>query len=417
MAFQVPAKFNKWLDEYDHKMREESTLSAIHELSVLAKQPDFETNAASRTKALNLSRQITVQIQNPADAALELSLYPTYALATRMAVELKLFNLLAASAIPKSANELAMASGGSEKLIVRLLRPLAALGFVKETGENRWCSNPTTEVMCTQPMQACYIHLWDQMNGSLAKMVPYFRQTNYAHPENSDSGPLQYAFGTNKNSFDYWRTQPGAIENFNTFMTGVRAARSSWIDWWPVQDRIFNVEIPETEVLMVDVAGGFGHDLERFKAKFPNKKGRLVLEDLPSVIKDIPDLGEGIQTIEYDFFKPQPVTGARVYFFHFIMHDWSDDICVQILANTASAMKPGFSKILINDFVLPNEKCPLNLCGFDLAMMALHSGQERTESQWRNVVTRAGLEVIQIWSPESECEGIVECQLKYGSGA
>ncbi|KAF2472655.1 S-adenosyl-L-methionine-dependent methyltransferase [Lindgomyces ingoldianus] len=385
--------------------------SLIDELSSLSQQPDFASNPKLRTKAVELNRQIAVQLQDPADVALELSLFPTYALAARIAVDMKLFNLIAASSTPVSAADLAMASSGSEKLIVRLLRPLAALGFVQEICENTWAANPVTEIMCTEPMRAGHIHLWDQCNGSMAKMVSYFRANGYIQPDDPCAGPLQYAFGTEKNSFDHWRTQPEVIDNFNTFMTGVRAARPSWLDWWPVESQIFKIELKDSDTLFVDVAGGRGHDLLNFKNKFPDKKGRLVLEDLPAVIDGIPTLDERIIVVKYDFFTPQPVKDALIYFFHFIMHDWSDDVCVKILSHTASAMKRGHSKVLINDFILPNEFCPLAMCGFDLAMMALHSGQERTESQWRALVARAGLEVLQVWSPENGGEGIVECQL------
>jgi len=66
-------------------------------------------------------------------------------------------------------------------------------------------------------------------------------------------------------------------------------------------------------VLLVDVAGGRGHDIQAFKKAFPNKKGRLVLEDLPAVIDDISELDEGIERVKYDFFTPQPIKGELKY--------------------------------------------------------------------------------------------------------
>jgi hypothetical protein len=36
---------------------------------------------------------------------------------------------------------------------------------------------------------------------------------------------------------------------------------------------------------MVDVAGGRGHDLKKFRAKFPHAPGRLIVEDLPQVLE------------------------------------------------------------------------------------------------------------------------------------
>lgn len=46
----------------------------------------------------------------------------------------------------------------------------------------------------------------------------------------------------------------------------------------------------------------------------------------------------------------------------------------------------------------------------DLTMMAFNSGMERTGNQWRELLGRAGFEVVKIWVPEGEgdADGIVE---------
>lgn len=103
--------------------------------------------------------------------------------------------------------------------------------------------------------------------------------------------------------------------------------------------------------------------------------------------------------------------GARVYFFHFIMHDWSDAVCIDILTPTAAAMKPGYSKLLLNEFILPNQACPLFPAGFDLQMMVMHAAQERNESQWKELLGKVGLKVIQFWIPPGGGEGIIEAEL------
>lgn len=54
----------------------------------------------------------------------------------------------------------------------------------------------------------------------------------------------------------------------------------------------------------------------------------------------------------HDFFTEQPVVGADVYLFRWIMHNWSDKYCVKILRCLIPALKPG-AKIIVNDNVLP----------------------------------------------------------------
>ncbi|RYP04173.1 hypothetical protein DL764_004624 [Monosporascus ibericus] len=243
-------------------------------------------------------------------------------------------------------------------------------------------------------------------------MSPFFKETGYRPPEDPRKGLFQYAFQTDKEAFESWHLTPDVMNNFNVCMTGIRGSRPSWVEWWPVEAKVFQgAEEADGNVLLVDIAGGRGHDVQAFKNKFPNQKGRLVLEDLPVVIDDIKQLDEDIERVKYDFFTPQPIVGARVYFFHFIMHDWSDKVCLKILAHTTAAMTKGYSKLLLNEFILPDQGCPLFLSGFDLQMMTMHAAQERTESQWETLLSKAGLKANKFWVPESGGEGIVEAEL------
>ena len=73
-------------------------------------------------------------------------------------------------------------------------------------------------------------------------------------------------------------------------------------------------------------------------------------------------------------------------------------------------MTPGYSKLILGEFILRNTGTPLLASGFDLQMMALHSGMERSERQWRTLIEGAGLEVVKISFPpgHGNGEGIVE---------
>ena len=71
-------------------------------------------------------------------------------------------------------------------------------------------------------------------------------------------------------------------------------------------------------------------------------------------------------------------------------------------------MTPGYSKLILGEFVLPNTGTPLLAAGFDLQMMVMHSGMERSERQWRALIEGAGLKVTGISFPRGNGEGIVE---------
>lgn len=103
-------------------------------------------------------------------------------------------------------------------------------------------------------------------------------------------------------------------------MSGSRRTRKTWLDFFPFGQNILNGAANETDsVLMVDVAGGKGHDLEAFREKVPNAPGRFILQDLPDVLQEAGELKGGIEKMAYDFFTPQPVKGNSLpfkYFWH-----------------------------------------------------------------------------------------------------
>lgn len=66
-------------------------------------------------------------------------------------------------------------------------------------------------------------------------------------------------------------------------------------------------------VVLVDVGGNKGHDLKLFQAAHPKLDWKLILQDLPDVVKQNDQaLLEGIEIMPYDFFTSQPVQGRKV---------------------------------------------------------------------------------------------------------
>ena len=110
---------------------------------------------------------------------------------------------------------------------------------------------------------------------------------------------------------------------------------------------------------IVDVGGGNGHvALAIAKA---TKSLQFVVQDLPGVVtlaekQMLQQFGKDetgrVRFMAHDFFAPQPVWGADVYFFRWILHNWSDKYCLMILRNLLPALKAG-AKILLFEYVLP----------------------------------------------------------------
>lgn len=106
-------------------------------------------------------------------------------------------------------------------------------------------------------------------------------------------------------------------EDFNTFMTGSgHVKKHHWTSWFPLQERILDGADPSRggdEVLMVDLGGGHGQDLDEVLRKFPGAKGRFVVQDLPGVIEMYNGDNPRIEPMAHSFFDPQPVKGELSY--------------------------------------------------------------------------------------------------------
>jgi hypothetical protein len=82
-----------------------------------------------------------------------------------------------------------------------------------------------------------------------------------------------------------------------------------------------------------------------------------------------------------------------------------------VLIQTKAAFTPGFSKLLIQENVLPNRGCPKRGALGDIAMMQ-HTGMERNEDQWRHLLSSVGFEILRIWRAELGTTAIIEADLK-----
>ena len=149
-------------------------------------------------------------------------------------------------------------------------------------------------------------------------MPAYFEKNGYRCPNDPLTAPIQYAFDTDMSFWDYVEKDVQASRDFDTFMTASRKNRPIFADWFPVQEQILNgyqcTEQGKDSVLLVDIGGGRGQDVETFKSRFPTTPGRLILQDLPRAVEHA-KLSPGIEVMAHNFMEPQPVKGSVPFFF------------------------------------------------------------------------------------------------------
>ena len=94
-----------------------------------------------------------------------------------------------------------------------------------------------------------------------------------------------------------------------------------------------------------------------------------------------------------------------------ILHDWPDEKCAEILANLKPAMTPKYSKLLINEYVIPDTGAHWISTALDMLMMATFSSRERSEQNWRRILEGVGYRIIKIWSQEPGAESLIEAEV------
>src|SRR4051812_33884470 len=112
------------------------------------------------------------------------------------------------------------------------------------------------------------------------------------------------------------------------------------------------------EALVVDIGGSHGAISLALAEEFSALQ--FVVQDLELVISERPTLPENsvtsrVKFLAHDFFTPQSVTGADVYYFRWIFHGWAQGYSVKILRALIPALKNG-AYIIINDMCVADRQ-------------------------------------------------------------
>jgi hypothetical protein len=370
----------------------------------------------ARQKLIASAHELLNAAQTPVESLLwNIWALPTRTAALRIAVDLKIFETAASSnSSPKTNDQLAAVTGASPALVKRIARTCASMNMLDEAGPGIYIPNAMTRLLAQPAYAAGIVGCFDGGVPSLAKMPEYLRGTDYKNPENPGDGPFQYANAHEGHAFTWLTAHPEVFAAFHQYVHTLRTHRPSWTDMYPVKDRLVDgLRIEGDASALVDVGGGVGQVLQDFQLAVPDYTGRLVLQEQEEVIAAAKSMDvdkEGtIELRAHDFFTPQPIKGARAYFMRSVLHDWPDKQCRVILGHLRDAMEPGYSRILISDCVLADEKAAWQHLSLDLFMMAQASSQERTESEWRELVESCGgLKIVGIYNKGEGNEGLIE---------
>jgi len=298
------------------------------------------------------------------------------------AVRLGIFDLLEES--PATAGELARRTGADPGALERLLEGCASLGLLFRSPDGVFSNAATASaylVRSSPSSLAGYIRysdealykLWGELETAVREATPRW----------------QKVFGARGALFDHFYRSPEARADFLAGMHGLGRLSS------PAVVRAFNLSAFDS---LVDLGGATGHlaiaACERYG------RMRATVFDLPGVVEfahphiETSRARERITTAAGDFFR-DALPASSLYALGRILHDWSDERCLELLRRVRSALAPG-GAVLIAEKLLDEDRCgPVSAAMQSLNMLVCTEGRERTESEFRALLESAGFTAVE----------------------
>ncbi|KIW83888.1 hypothetical protein Z517_03134 [Fonsecaea pedrosoi CBS 271.37] len=301
--------------------------------------------------------------------------------------------------------DLADKLGVDASQLKQMLRQLMPIHVFREPQPGRVGHTASSRLLATHGGIATFMGFLAEDTFPLcARQVDALEKWGHGRPEPTRTA-LSYYYDTDLPCHDYYETNPAVRDRFGRLMTHLTAnplmanghvARG--FDWG---------SLPRDSVV-VDVAGNAGHCAVPI-AESTDPSVRIVVQDLPKVVAAARDpatsvipasLRDRFDFMAHDYFTPQPVRGAAVYFLRMIVHNHSDALAVKVLRQIVPAMHPT-SRIVIMDQVMPPAAGllpePLERIkrSQDLQMMLLLNAKERDEAEWADLMARAGEGLVQ----------------------
>lgn len=382
---------------------------------------DNSTSRIARLKALSDARKLVRELETGDDTWFSLISGATTAQVLRW-----LMHLDVPAQIPIqgsiSASDLAVAIKAEPNFLTRFMRPACASGIFEEVDADVYAHTKASLTLLSPGYGPYFELVVDEMVTRCFSRYPeYFANRPLAEPSDPKHNPFAWANDMDGSMWHEVFAKDPTM--YNKFVQGMKA---KWAAWSATGVYPFDTEVAELSaqavdedgVFMVDVGGSHGATMVEIREAYPGLEGKMVVQDIPPVVSSIPagELPAGIEAQAHDFWTPQPIKAAKVYWLRRIMHDWPDSQCEIILKHLADAMTDE-SKILIVDLLIPERvQMEETFCYWmDLTMM-MFAGKERTEPDWRRLFEASGLKLVKIWQAEIGQQAVMEGRKKRTTG-
>lgn len=294
--------------------------------------------------------------------------------------------------IPKSAEELASQIGADPQALYRLMRATASVGVLAEGPDGKFSQTPMSTVLrsnATPSLRSFAIMGGREWHARGWSQLEYCVRTG--------KQALEKIYGAH--IFDFLKQHPAEGQIFHDAMTEL-----SMIDG-PAVAEAYDFEGIHS---IVDVAGGHGFLLATILERNPHVRGMLY--EVPHVVEGaangpLKPLMERCTLASGDMFSSVPA-GADAYVMKHIIHDWPDDLCIQLLKACRKGVNSGGRLLVIDSVIQPGNDFSSGKF-LDLQMLIFPGGCERTEKQFRDLFAAAGWQLRRI-IPTAAADSIVE---------
>ena len=283
---------------------------------------------------------------------------------------------------PLSSGDLAQATDANPRALYRLLRALASVGVFVEGTDGRFALTPMAE--CLQTDTPGSMRAWVLFTGEPYAFQPW---GELLHSVRTGQTAFNHVHGMP--IFDYYARHPEQWKIFDAAMTGSAGPEIAAV----MADYDFS-----GIGTLIDLGGGHGSFLGTILGAYPAIKG--VLAEMPAVIDgarrhlEAAHLADRCEVVTINFFESVPA-GGDAYMMKRIIHDWDDERSIAILKNCHRAMA-GKGKLLLVEMVIPPGNDPEFAKWLDIAMLVFAGGCERTEREYRDLLTTSGFRVTRI---------------------
>jgi orsellinic acid C2-O-methyltransferase len=293
------------------------------------------------------------------------------------ACRLKVPDLVAGG--PRTADELAAATGTHAPSLHRMLRGLAAWQVFVEQADGRFAATPLSDMFRSDRPGLRNLAIMLSEEG-------YQVWGELMHVLETGQPAYERVFG--KARWEHLADHPASSAQFNAAM--VETSNRVGLDFVASYDF-------DGARTVVDVGGGSGALLAAVLRAHPEMQG--VLFDVAAGLEgaresmQAADLQDRVTFVEGSFFESVP-GGGDVYLLKSIVHDWEESKARQILKACRTAMKATSKVVLVERDVperIDDPDSALQAAMLDLHMMVVLGGRERTPGEYAELLAGAGL--------------------------